>query len=233
MSGLQGNRPSPAAAAAETVVAEVVADGPAGAPADASPANARRLAGRARRFAEWIRPAALPVAVLAFALLTALGARVSVPLGVTPVPMTLQTLFVLLAGAFLGPVAGATSQLTYLALGAAGAPVFAMGGGGLPWLLGPTGGYLMAFPMAAALTGWIAGGERRVVRTTAGVLAGSAVIFMAGAGWLSAVTGLTGAALLAAAVLPFLPGAAVKAAIAVVATRRLRGAAAWIRAPQD
>ncbi len=165
------------------------------------------------------RPVAVPVAVALFALLTAVGAHVAVPLGVTPVPMTLQTLFVLLAGALLGPVAGASSQLLYLALGVAGVPVFAMGGAGLPWIFGPTGGYLMAFPMAAALTGWIAGHEGRVVRTAPAFLAGTAVIFALGAGWLSAVTDLGPGALFAAAVQPFLPGAVAKAAIGVVVTR--------------
>ena len=165
------------------------------------------------------RRAALPVAVAAFALLTALGAHVAVPLGVTPVPMTLQTLFVLLAGALLGPVAGASSQLLYLALGVAGAPVFAMGGVGLPWIFGPTGGYLMAFPMAAALTGWIAGREGQVLRTTAGFVGGTVVIFALGAAWLSVVTDMGPGALFAAAVQPFLPGAVAKVAIGVVATR--------------
>lgn len=156
------------------------------------------------------RRVALPVAVVIFALLTALGAQVAVPLGVTPVPMTLQTLFVLLAGVLLGPVAGASSQLLYLALGVLGVPVFAMGGAGAPWILGPTGGYLMAFPMAAALCGWIAGREGRLLRTTVALLVGTALIFALGPAWLSVVTDLRSGALFAAAVVPFLPGAAIK-----------------------
>ena len=165
------------------------------------------------------RRVALPVAVVVFALLTAVAGQVAVPLGVTPVPMTLQTLFVLLAGVLLGPVAGASSQLLYLALGVVGAPVFAMGGAGLPWIFGPTGGYLMAFPMAAALTGWIAGQEGKVLRTSAGFVSGTVVIFALGAGWLSVVTDLGPAALFAASVQPFLPGAVAKVAIGVVAAR--------------
>ena len=161
----------------------------------------------------------MPLAVALFALLTALGARVAVSLGVTPVPMTLQTLFVLLAGAVLGPVAGASSQLLYLALGVAGVPVFAMGGTGLPWIFGPTGGYLMAFPMAAALTGWIAPRGAGVPRVVLAFLAGTVAVFALGAAWLSAVTDLAPAALFAAAVQPFLPGAVVKVAIGVVVTR--------------
>lgn len=167
------------------------------------------------------RRLAIPVAVALFALLTALGAHVAVPLGITPVPMTLQTLFVLLAGALLGPVAGATSQLLYLCLGVAGVPVFAMGGAGLPWIFGPTGGYLMAFPLAAALVGWISGSEGRALRTAVALVVGSAVIFVMGAGWLSVVTDLGPGALFAAAVQPFLVGAVVKAAICFVVTRQI------------
>ena len=167
------------------------------------------------------RRVGLPVAIVVFSVLTALGAQVAVPLGVTPVPMTLQTLFVLLAGAVLGPVAGAGSQLLYLGLGFAGVPVFAMGGAGLPWVFGPTGGYLMAFPMAAALVGWIAGRERGGVRTALGLVAATVVIFTLGAGWLSVITDLGPGALFATAVQPFLPGAVVKAAIAFVVIRQV------------
>ena len=173
------------------------------------------------------RRIALPLAVALFAVLTALGARVAVPLGVTPVPMTLQTLFVLLAGAVLGPVAGASSQLLYLALGVAGVPVFAMGGTGLPWIFGPTGGYLMAFPMAAALTGWIAPRGAGVPRVVLAFLAGTVAVFALGAAWLSAVTDLAPPALFAAAVQPFLPGAVVKIAIGVVVTRLVHSG--WVR----
>lgn len=164
---------------------------------------------------------AMPLAVALLALLTALGAHVAVPLGITPVPMTLQTLFVLLAGALLGPVAGASSQLLYLGLGIAGVPVFAMGAAGLPWIFGPTGGYLMAFPLAAALVGWISGSEGSALRTAMALVAGSSIIFVMGAGWLSVVTDLGPGDLFAIGVQPFLVGAVVKAAICFAATRRI------------
>ncbi|MDE2784962.1 MAG: biotin transporter BioY [Gemmatimonadota bacterium] len=167
------------------------------------------------------RSLAMPIAVALFALLTALGAHVAVPLGITPVPMTLQTLFVLLAGALLGPVAGATSQLLYLGLGVAGVPVFAMGGAGPPWIFGPTGGYLMAFPLAAALVGWISGSEGHALRTAVALVVGSAVIFVMGAGWLSVVNDFGPGALFVAAVQPFLVGAVVKAVICFVVTRQI------------
>ena len=167
------------------------------------------------------RAATVSLAVVLFAALTAAGAYVAVPLGFTPVPMTLQTLFVLLAGVALGPAAGAAAQLLYLSAGVVGVPVFAAGGAGLPWVFGPTGGYLMAFPVAAALTGWIAGREGSILRTAVGLLAGTAAIFALGAAWLS-FTGAVGPdRLFAVAVAPFLAGAVLKAAIALAAARPL------------
>ena len=94
--------------------------------------------------------------IISFTILTAIAAQVTIP--VKPVPFTLQTMMVLLAGAFLGAKNGAYSQLLYLALGAAGLPVFAHTpevGIGLARLIGPTGGYLLAFPIAAFLVGYI------------------------------------------------------------------------------
>lgn len=88
-----------------------------------------------------------------FSLLTALGAQIIVP--TIPVPFTLQTFFVLLSGALLGPRKGAAAQMSYLAMGATGLPVFAGFAGGFPYLLGPTGGYLIAFPFAAWVTGML------------------------------------------------------------------------------
>lgn len=85
------------------------------------------------------------------AILTGVGAQIVVP--TVPVPFTLQTFFVLLAGALLGPHKGAAAQMAYLAMGATGLPVFAGFAGGFPFLLGPTGGYLLAFPFAAWVTG--------------------------------------------------------------------------------
>lgn len=167
------------------------------------------------------RAVGVPLAVVLFSAATAAGAYVAVPLGFTPVPMTLQTLFVLLAGVVLGPVAGAASQLLYLGVGAVGVPVFAGGGAGLAWVFGPTGGYLIAFPVAAALTGWIAGRDGALFRTAAGIVAGSAAIFILGAAWLSVVGAVAPGQVFASAVAPFLPGAVLKAAIALAAARPL------------
>lgn len=167
------------------------------------------------------RAATVPLAVVLFAGLTAAGAYVAVPLGFTPVPMTLQTLFVLLAGVALGPAAGAAAQLLYLGVGAVGVPVFAGGGAGLPWVVGPTGGYLIAFPLAAALTGWIAGRDGAVLRTAVGLVAGTTAIFALGAAWLFVTGAVDPDQLFAVAVAPFLAGAVLKAAIALAAARPL------------
>lgn len=137
--------------------------------------------------ATWMRRA---IAIAGFAALTALGARLAVPLPGTPVPFTLQPVAVLLAGLLLGPWLGAASQFAYLAAGAAGLPVFAAGGG-LAYLAGPTGGYLMAFPVAAAAAGWVAGDPaagafaRRALRIGAAAIAGLFVLHVGGAAWLS------------------------------------------------
>ena len=168
---------------------------------------------------EALRPLAVPVAVVAFALLTAVGGQVAVPLLGTPVPVTLQTLFVLLAGVLLGPAAGASSQLLYLSMGLLGVPLFAMGGAGLPWLLGPTGGYLLTFPAAAALAGMVAGRARGGVRTGVALVLATALIFASGAAWLSVVTASTPGQVFALGVQPFLPGALLKGAIVWTATR--------------
>src|SRR6185503_16683422 len=99
---------------------------------------------------------------LLFAALTAIGAQIEIPNA--PVPYTLQTLFVLLSGALLGPRYGAASMLLYLAAGALGLPVFSSFGFGAARLLGPTGGYLLAFPAASFATGYLAGERPTFIR---------------------------------------------------------------------
>lgn len=116
--------------------------------------------------------------VVAFAAATAVGAYVEVPHH--PVPFTLQTLFVLLAGAFLGPRNGAISMVTYLVVGALGAPVFSSGGFGVAKLIGPTGGYLLAFPAAAAIVGLMVHRRLSLIRASIGMALGLLVIFTFG-----------------------------------------------------
>ncbi len=119
--------------------------------------------------------------VCLFAGLTALTARVAIPLPFTPVPITLQVLAVLLAGLTLGARGGAASQLAYLAAIAVGLPLSAKGVGGLAAFLGPTSGYLIAFAPAAYVVGALA---RPGWRTGLAALAGIGVIYLGGAGWL-------------------------------------------------
>lgn len=159
------------------------------------------------------------LAVVAFAALTAAGARVALPLPGTPVPFTFQVAAVLLAGFLLGPRLGAASQGAYLAAGLAGLPVFAAGGGAA-YLLGPTGGYLLAYPLAAAAVGWIAGRGSGLGSDVAGLAAGVAVIYAGGVAWLGVATGPEAA--LAAGVLPFLVPDLLKALLALLVGRRLR-----------
>jgi len=125
--------------------------------------------------------------VLAFASFTALAARIALPLPFTPVPITGQTLAVLLSGVLLGSRRGALAQLAYLAQGAAGLPVFAGGRAGLGVLLGPTGGYLVGFVLAAGLVGWLAerGWRLHTGRLFVALLLGNLVIYLCAALWLA------------------------------------------------
>ncbi len=155
-------------------------------------------------------------------VLTALAARVAVPVPGSPVPFTLQVLAVLLAGVALGPRLGAASMAAYLGAGAVGLPVFAAGGG-LPYLLGPTGGYLLAFPAAAAAAGWGARERDGLARHALGLAAAVLAVHAGGAGWLVASLGLEEA--LARGSVPFLLLDGVKAALVLVFADRIAGAA--------
>jgi biotin transport system substrate-specific component len=135
--------------------------------------------------------AAIRVAAVVFmTVLTVVAAQISVPLPFTPVPLTLQPMVVLLGGAALGSRLGMTSQVLYLAAGLAGLPVFATSPvlpQGLLRLLGPTGGFLLAYPLAAFLTGWLAerGFDRRYFTSVIAMAAGLALIFTSGVVWLA------------------------------------------------
>jgi len=128
--------------------------------------------------------------VVGFAVALAAASQVAIPLPGTPVPMTLQPLVVVLAGLWLGPVAGATSMALYLLAGAAGLPVFApMGAPGFARLLGPTGGYLWAYPVAAFLAGLVVARRRDVAFRLLAAAAGIAAIHLGGFLQLLALTG--------------------------------------------
>ncbi|MEZ4423230.1 MAG: biotin transporter BioY [Gemmatimonadota bacterium] len=169
------------------------------------------------------RTAHQALGVIAAVALIAGAARVAIPLPGTPVPVTLQPIAVLLVGGLLGAVPGAFALLAYLTLGALGAPVFSGGGAGLPWLLGPTGGYLAAFPVAAFAVGALLGRTPGLVRASLGTAAGLVVILTGGVAQLALVSGqgLEGAFRMGA--LPFLPGGAVQVALAVLLLRVIGG----------
>ena len=143
---------------------------------------------------------------LAFALLTGLSAQVRIYTPFSPVPFTLQVLPVLLAGAVLGRYFGGASQLAYLAMGAAGLPVFAGWRFGPAVLLGPTGGYLIGFLLAAFVTGWLvhsSDNARSTPRIILAMAAGMGIIYTLGTLQLALLLGLDARQAVAAGILPF------------------------------
>lgn len=153
------------------------------------------------------------VSVVGFALLTALAAQVRIPVPGSPVPVTLQTLAVLLVGFCLRPREAAAAMGLYLVAGLAGLPVFAAAWGG------STAGYLVGFLIAAPLVSVLSRGRcDQLGRLVLAALAGTAVIFLCGVTWLALVMGGLKPALLAG-VVPFVPGAVLKMAVAVAAVR--------------
>lgn len=157
----------------------------------------------------FIRPVLIGLAGIA--ALT-LSSYVALPMG--PVPVTLQTLVVVLLGAVLGPRAGAAVVLAWLGLALAGAPVLAGGKSGLPALAGPTAGYLIAFPVAAFLAGLLPRAHSMTGHGLrfAGFLALHGLILAAGAAWLAVLT--TPEIALATGIVPFLAGSVLKSALA-------------------
>ncbi len=170
---------------------------------------------------ESTRAAALPwspaarrgLAIGLGALLVAASAQVVVPLPFSPVPMTLQPLAVLVVGGLLGAAQGTAALVLYLALGVLGLPVFAAGGSGIARLLGPTGGYLLAFPVAAALTGALTGRGGSVLRVLLACALGMVVIHVGGVAQLALLGGDPGIALRVGLV-PFLTGDLLKVGLA-------------------
>ena len=149
-----------------------------------------------------------------------------------PVPITAQTFALLTAAGLLGWKLATVSTVLWLALGALGLPVLAGGGGGLDHFLGPTAGYLFAFPLAVALVGWLVAhgwNHQRILMAFAAMLLGHAVCLGFGGAWLAFTIGPVDA--LERGVLPFLPGGVIKSALAVavlVATSRF-----LVRSPRD
>ena len=165
------------------------------------------------------------VAIALAALLVSVAAQVVVPLALTPVPFTLQPLAVLVVGGVLGARRGAAALALYLAMGLVGLPVFAAGGSGIARLMGPTGGYLLAFPVAAAATGALAGAQPGLVRALFACAVGMVLIHIGGTAQLAAL-GVDAGAAYRLAFVPFLTGDLLKiglaAAVMVLAGPALR-----------
>ena len=160
------------------------------------------------------------IGILGFAVALALASQVAVPIPGTPVPITLQPLVVVLAGMWLGPVAGAASMLLYLAAGAFGLPVFSpFGAPGIARFVGPTGGYLFAYPFAAFVAGVISRRATSLLGRWVAALAGTTVLLLGGLAQLAVITGSIAQAL-PLAVHPFVPLDAVKALIAALLVQK-------------
>jgi biotin transport system substrate-specific component len=159
------------------------------------------------------------VAAVLGAALVAAAAQVAVPLPGTPVPLTLQPLAVLIVGGLLGPWLGASSLILYLALGAAGLPVFTpVGLPGVLRLIGPTGGFLLAYPLAAYAVGRLSGDGRSTARITLAALGGLTLVYLGGLAQLLLLTGSIGMAA-RFGTLPFLIPDLIKLGAAVLILR--------------
>ena len=163
--------------------------------------------------------------ILGGSALVAISSHISLPLWFTPVPLTLQPLAVILLGLLLAPRLAAATMGAYLLEGVAGLPVFAPGfgfGSGLAHILGPTGGYLMSYPIAAALVSWT---WRRSARNFGSALAsaaaGDVVILLCGFLWFLLWTHGAFSSAFALAVVPFLPGDALKVVAAAAIAKGL------------
>ena len=165
---------------------------------------------------------AMMTRVALMAAVTAVVAQITIPLPFSPVPFTLQVPAVVLSGLLLGSRYGALAQAIYVLVGAVGVPVFAGFRGGLGVIFGPTGGYLVSYPIAAAVAGLAAYAVARAARRRAltssflwGVSA-LAVIYAIGAAWLSAATNLPPAVAVAQGVLPFVVFDLIKVVLAAL-----------------
>ncbi len=162
------------------------------------------------------------VAAAGFTALIAAGSYISIPIG--PVPIVLQSFFILLAGVLL-PVRTALSAVgIYLLLGALGLPIFAGGTGGIGHFFGPTGGYLLSYLPAVVLVSLLAGKlPRPALREVTALVSGTVCVYLIGAVWLKWNTGMQWQAAFSAGVLPFLPGDILKIAATFLVSRQFAG----------
>ncbi len=156
----------------------------------------------------------------AFAALLAVASYVSFAIPLTDVPFTLQVLVVLLAGFVLGPGLGALSVVLYIVLGAIGVPVFAGGAAGIGVVVGPLGGYIVSWVLAAALAGWL--GQRGLLLRLVAVVLGVAVIYLGGVTGLHIAQGVSWRNGVLVGALPFLPFDLLKGVVAALIAPALR-----------
>ena len=169
-----------------------------------------------------------------FSVFTSLCAQVSFHIPITPFPITLQTLAVLLTGAALGSRRGPLAMLLYLAEGAAGLPVFAGGTGGFVHLIGFTGGYLWSYPFAALVTGLLCERrlDRRLLTSALAMLPGTLVIYAFGVPWLAVSLHLNLLTAFMLGMVPFIPGDLIKLVIAAALLPVAWSIVRWVRPGQ-
>ena len=155
-----------------------------------------------------------------FAALLCAGAYISLPLPVSPAPITLDNFFAILGGLLLGPLWGSAASAIYLVIGTLGFPVFSGGSGGITHLIGPTGGYLLGYVIGAFIAGLCAR-KRGAILTSIGALLGFIVILALGAAGLRYISGIAWAQAMVVGCLPFIPGDSVKAVLAIFVAIRL------------
>ncbi len=166
------------------------------------------------------------LAAAAFTALTALGAYIRIPLPFTPVPLTLQTFFVLLAALMIGPRLASASQVAYIALGVMGLPLFTLSGSGWSYLCGPTTGYLFGFIGATVFIGRLsARAGQSHLRLFVLLCAAQLILLACGALWLKFITGVSWQKAFFMGFLPFLAGDILKAAAASAIYLRIRSRA--------
>ncbi len=174
-------------------------------------------------YADVLRPSVKPYAlfydfaiILFGSVFIALSSQLAINLPFSPVPITAQTLAVLLMGIILGSRRGGLCLLMYLSAGGIGLPVFANGASGLVYMFGPTGGYLMGFLIAAFVIGWLAerGWDKRIVTTFFAMFIGNVIIYLFGLSWLSFFTGID--KVFALGLYPFVIGDILKIILAII-----------------
>ena len=184
-------------------------------PTQAANANPAVMESASLQVITWMRTVFV---ILCGSLFVAICAHISLTLNFTPIPLSLQDFAVMAIGLFLTPRLAMVTMLAYLAEGAAGLPVFAPGPmefAGIAHLIGPTGGYLMAYPTVAAVTSYLwRTGERSYLGALVSAGAGNLILLTLGGAWLAILTHISPQAVLAEAVMPFVPGDIIKIVLA-------------------